>query len=323
MALTYYPDLSHLGLLVVPTTGMKCGDGLHLHRGGIMPELAHALGFRPSEDGFVIPLSRHGTFEKSLTAVSRAVAAVLPRQRFVAIEPDDIVVAQRHPANEVEAIEARANDVLDRNRIRDALAEARLARPPKPSEPGPEADAFRESLSLDPLDVVKRALAGLGTDPAIRIDGLPHTQDIGDRCILFVKRRDDSVVVGFGTSETDMRRSVSVQRLDTVNGGPAFVATGNQGQFVSPSAQAMVDELAYAFRTLDDELRGEALFSEPLIDEFERTLMEAHQRGEIDDDQFRELSLPETGEEPARLEVAERLVRLHGLADSNGPAFRR
>ncbi len=70
MALTYYPDLSHLGLLVVPTTGMKCGDGLHLHRGGIMPELAHALGFRPSEDGFVIPLSRHGTFEKSLTAVS-------------------------------------------------------------------------------------------------------------------------------------------------------------------------------------------------------------------------------------------------------------
>jgi hypothetical protein len=249
-----FPDLTPLGLSVIPMTGLGCGEGLFLHRGGFMPELADALGFAPSPDGYVIPASRHGRMQDTVAAVAAKAAALLPRIRFVSLDPRDISFERRHAHKAGGDATVAAEELNHRNRIRAALAEAEIAPAPDPVQPGSEADDYRELRTIDVVTILERTLSDVLDEDAPDDILLPHTQTVGERFAMFVRRQGDGVVVGFGRDETDMRRTVLVKAIGHPAGDPWFIATGSGVDLKFPSARVMVDQLSDVLSEFEYEL---------------------------------------------------------------------
>lgn len=188
MAKQAYPDLmTPWELTIVPIHGLPGGNGLFLHRGGRHPEVAFALGFRPSPLGFVFePGEPDPDFGISISRVAEAISAILPGTRFVSVDPVALameggLLAVADEGGRRAGIAARRH----RSAIRQTLAGA------------PEASAPRVRWIEGDLE---RHRSLLGRDHRRRVDDVPDVTRPGYPAALSKRLQAFAAPVGFYVS---------------------------------------------------------------------------------------------------------------------------
>ena len=221
MAVQAYPDLMEpWELTIVPVRGLPFGNGLILHGGEKRPELALALGFRPSEIGYVFDSGRSDAdFSFSIARVGVAAATLLPRAAFAFVDP--MALAQDAPGTggDVLADNARRH----RFEVRSTLAQA----PPAPPSAVRRSDDGEVCAPDELVALVARAMTASSLMPCV-IKGLPHSVEARPGIHAYALRAGDGIRLGVFARRSHRREPLGLTLRTTpdVDGEPLYLIAG-------------------------------------------------------------------------------------------------